>query len=475
MARDLRTFLDEVDGEGELAEVTGAHWDGEIGAITELVAEKGGGLGGKALLFDEIGDYPKGSRIVTNLFGSINRSRLALNLEEGITPLGIVDRWRSEYNNYEGIAPTEVDPSTAPILDNTVTGDDVDVSMFPVPHWHKSDGGRYIGTGCTVVTRDPETGWINLGVYRSMIVDDSTVSLWVAPGKDARIQMQKYHERGENCPVALIIGLDPYTWIASTCTARRQESEYDIAGWLMDEAVEIVEMPKTGLPVPANAEIVLEGEIPPLDEKSCVDGPFGEWPGYSTPAHDNTPVIDVTSISHRDDPIILGQPPLKPPSVYTLGVPIRTAGGVWNQLENAGIPGVTGVWSHIIERPQFLVVSIDKQYVGHGKQAGLAAAVVANGAYGGRYVVVVDDDIDITNLEDVIWAMTTRCPADEIEIVDGVYTSPLDPTITDRSQNKASRAIIDATIPYNGDYPSVNKFDDDYREEIAEKWNIDDL
>ncbi|WP_416841494.1 UbiD family decarboxylase [Haloferax sp. DFSO52] len=474
MSYDLRDFIADIDGVAELAHIEGADWDKEIGGITELVAEKGGGLGGPALLFDDIEGYPAGFRILSNSFGSIERTRIALNMSSDLGPIDIVDAWRKEFSSYEALEPEHVS-GDAPVLENIDTGDEIDVTKFPVPQWHEHDGGRYIGTGCTIVTKDPDTGWVNLGVYRSMILDEETISLWVAPGKDARVTMEKYHERGENCPVAFIAGLDPHTWIASMSTARRQESEYDIAGWIRGEPIPVTDGPETGLPIPADAEIVIEGEIPPVDERSCVDGPFGEWPGYSTPAHDETPLIEVKSVLYRDDPILLGQPPLKPPAIYTVGIPIRTAGGVWNQLDDAGISGVTGVWSHVIERPQFLVVSVDQDYAGHAKQVGIAAATMPNGIYGGRYVVVVDDDIDITSLEDVIWAMSTRCKADDIEILDGLYTSPLDPILEDRSDNRSSRAIIDATMPYKGEFPRVNRFSDEYREELVEKWNLDEF
>jgi 4-hydroxy-3-polyprenylbenzoate decarboxylase len=476
MVRDLRDFLQSVDDAGELHVVENADWKDEIGAITEIVAEKGGGSGGPAVVFDNINDYPEGFRVLSNTFGSVERSRIALNKPVGTGALEMVDQWRKDMENeaYEGYDYATVEDG--PIFENTDTGAAVDVSKFPVPVWHEQDeGNRYIGTGCTIITEDPDTGWVNLGVYRSMILDDDKVTMGIWPGKDGLVTMRKYHERGEACPIVLVAGVDPSTWIASTCTMPRQESEYKIASWLEDESIPVIEGPETGLPIPATAEIALEGELPPLEEETCTCGPFGEWPGYSTPPHPDLPVLNVSQVHHRDDPIILGQPPLRPPAQYTLGVPIRTASGVWNQLEKGGVPGVTGVWSHVIERPMFLVVSIEQEYAGHAKQAGLAAASTPNGSYGGRYVVVVDDDVDVTNLEEVIWAMCTRCPADDIDIVDGVYTSPLDPVVEDRMRPTSSRAIIDATRPYKEEFPEAIHWNDEYRAEVAAKFDLDDV
>lgn len=476
MVKDLRDYLSEVEEAGELEVVKGADWRDEIGAITELVAEKGGGLGGQALLFDDVVDYPQGFRVLSNTFGSVERSRIALNRDKDTSPLEIVDWWRKrmEEEAYVGHEPELVDD--AKFTDNIDTGSDIDVTKFPVPVWHEQDEGeRYIGTGCTVLTKDPDTGWVNLGVYRSSIIDEDTVSMAIWPGKDGLVTMRKYHERDEDCPIVMVAGLDPYTWIASTITAKRQESEYEIASWLQGEPLPVVEGKATDIPIPATAEIVIEGHLPPLEKESCTDGPFGEWPGYSTPPHPDLPVLNVDTVMYRDNPILLGQPPLRPPAVYTLGVPIRTASGVWNQLENAGVPAVKGVWTHVIERPMFMAVAIDQEYAGHSKQAGFAAMSVPNGSYGGRYVVVVDSDVDITDLEQVIWAMCTRCRAEDIEVINGVYTSPLDPVVEDRQNPVSGRVIIDATRPYDGDFPETIQFNDEFREQVRTKWNIDEM
>lgn len=469
--RDLRAFVDRIGDAGELAELRGVDWDLELGGITEIIAERDAG---PALLFDDIVGYPEGFRVLTNPFGSVERTKLAINADPSRSPLSVIDWWRSEFQNHDPVLPTEVASEDAPIRANVVTGDDVDVTTFPAPKWHPPDGGRYIGTGCMVVSRDPDTGWVNLGVYRSVVLDERSVSVLFIPGKDGQIIMKKYHDRGDPCPVAMVLGVDPHTWMASTLTAGRQQSEYGIAGWIRGEPIPVIESEYTGLPIPATGEIVLEGTIPPLEERSCVDGPFGEWPGYSTEPSPETPVLEVEATTHRDDPILLGVPPLKPPGKY-YELPIRTAGGVWNQLESGGMSGITGVWTHVFERPMFLVISVDQQYPGHAKQVATMATTVPNGAYGGRYVVVVDDDVDVTNLEDVLWALCTRCDVETIDVVRDIYTSPLDPVIG-AGESRSSRMVMDATRPYGSDeFPAVNRFDDDYRQKLRDEWNLDEL
>lgn len=472
MYADLRAFIGAVDDADDLLRLDGADWHLEIGAITEVVAERDAG---PALLFDDVAGYPQGYRILTNPFGSVTRTKMALNREGVDGALDVLDAWRRDFTGYSPIAPRTVETSEAPARENVNTGDDVDVTAFPVPKWHEHDGGRYIGTGCTVITEDPETGWVNLGVYRSYIIDESAVSMLFIPGKDGRIIMQKYHERGEACPVAMVLGTDPHTWIASTLTANRQEGEYGIAGWIRDEPVPVVESEFTGLPVPANAEVVLEGCIPPLEERSCVDGPFGEWPGYATDPSEDVPVMEVDVVSHRDDPVLLGQPPLRPPAKY-YEIPIRTAGGVWNQLEGAGLAGITGVWVHVFERPMFMTISVNQQYPGHAKQVATAAVSMPNGVYGGRYVVVVDDDVDITDTKEVLWALCSRCDVEDIDIVRDLYTSPLDP-VTGAGESTSSRMVMNACRPYGEreSFPPVNRASDELRESVIADWDLGDL
>jgi 4-hydroxy-3-polyprenylbenzoate decarboxylase len=123
----------------------------------------------------------------------------------------------------------------------------------------------------------------------------------------------------------------------------------------------------------------------------------------------------------------------------------------------------------------YLVVAIEPEYAGHSRQAALAAVSTPNGSYGGRYVIVVESDVDVTNLEEVIWAMCTRCSAEDVEIVHGVYTSPLDPVVEDRAHPTSGRVIIDATRPYGEAFPEVIHFDEGYRAEVREKWNLDEV
>ena len=154
------------------------------------------------------------------------------------------------------------------------------------------------------MTRDPEEGWINCGTYRVMIHDEKRVGFYISPGKHGRIHRDKYEKRGEPMPVAIVVGCDPMSFLMGSSEVPYGVCEYDVIGGIRGEAVEIVHTPITGLPVPANAEIVIEGYVQPGNV--APEGPFGEWMGYYGSDQRNEPVMDIEAIYYRTDPILLG-------------------------------------------------------------------------------------------------------------------------------------------------------------------------
>lgn len=258
-------------------------------------------------------------------------------------------------------------------------------------------------------------------------------------------------------------------------------NEYEYAGWMQGSPIPVVRGAVTGLPIPANSEVVLEGEIPPLPpEQLPKEGPFGEWPGYYTEATEgDVPLMTVKRIYYRNDPIILGLPPVRPPNSY-LPIPLGAI-TLWEQLEKAGVPEVKGVWGFVYggQPGPFTVISIKQRYTGHAKQALLVAAGSRAGAYGGKMVVVVDDDVDISNPGEVIWAMSTRCdPREGIDIVKNVWASVCEPVISPMDRDTkgyvTDRVLIDACRPYQwlDRFPPVNAFEPNVKDKIAKKWGV---
>ena len=260
--RDLREFIDGAQALGDLRVIKGAGWDLEIGCITELSAEQEGPL----LLFDAIPGYPEGFRIVSNFLGTASRFAMALGLPHALPKMEILKAWREKSRRLQSLPPVEVE--SGPVMENVIEGGEIDVEKFPAPKWHELDGGRYIGTADMVVTRDPKSGWVNVGTYRACIQGKNRLSLWILDHKHGKQIARQYWEQGRSCPVAIVLGCEPATWMAAPAAVKSGSSEYDYAGGLRGAPVEVMKAPHTGLPVPAFSEIVVEGEIPPLTDRN---------------------------------------------------------------------------------------------------------------------------------------------------------------------------------------------------------------
>jgi len=359
-----------------------------------------------------------------------------------------------------------------PVLQNVLKGKDVDVLRFPAPLLHEQDGGRYIGTDDLVIMRDPEQGWVNCGTYRSMVQGPDRVSVWISPGKHGRQIREKYWKRREPCPVLISCGHDPLLFLAGGNEIRFGLSEYDYAAGHRGAPYDVIESELYGLPMPAHAEIVLEGAMHPGE--TAPEGPFGEFTGYYAGGRSDQPVVRVERIYHRNDPILGIACPMVPPSDFSYSKCVMKAGMIWDEVERAGLSGVRGVWVHEAGCARmFNVISIKQAYAGHAKQAAMLAASCQSGSYLGRFVVVVDDDVDPTNLEEVIWAMCTRCdPAEDIDFIRRHWSGPLDPRLP-RGVTWNSRAVIDACRPFEmlGEFPPVVKASAELRARVLKKFD----
>jgi UbiD family decarboxylase len=468
----LRSFLAACEKLGEVTTIRDADWNLEIGALTEMVSELIDEP--PALLFDNIKGYPTGFRVLSIPTASRVRMALALGLPPDTPKMEIVRHAAQRIKHAPPIPPREVE--SGPVMQNVMRDNDVDLLRFPALKSHKSDGGRYIGTGCTVINRDPETGYVNMGTYRMQVHEHNLLGIWQSPGQQGRLIAERYWKQGKACPVVATFGGDPLLFFLSYTKFPFGISELDRAGGMLGRPVEVIRGPLTCLPIPAHAEVVIEGEMPSPDVETHLEGPFGEWPGYYTVGSkgtaDEQPVIRVKAIYYRNDPILLNMAPQWPGAPHHS---VRFEGGIlWEQLEAAGVPAIAGVYVHT---PFMVVVSIKQQYAGHAKQAGMAVLGCAASARNGRFVVIVDEDIDPSNMDEVIWAMTTRVdPATDIEIVPNCWATPLDPRMppeqTANGPHTNSRAIYYAVRPWawRDKFPPVNRIDKDQRAAILAKY-----
>jgi 4-hydroxy-3-polyprenylbenzoate decarboxylase len=233
----------------------------------------------------------------------------------------------------------------------------------------------------------------------------------------------------------------------------------------------VIESELYRLPMPAHAEIVLEGAMHPGEPRP--KGLSASSPATTPAGRSEQPVMRVERIYHRNDPILGIACPMVPPSDFSYSKCVMKAGMIWDEVERAGLGGVRGVWVHEAGCARmFNVISIKQAYAGHAKQAAMLAASCQSGSYLGRFVVVVDDDVDPANLDEVLWAMCTRCdPAEDIDFIRRHWSGPLDPRLP-RGVTWNSRAVIDACRPFEmlGEFPPVVKASAELRDKVLRKF-----
>jgi len=335
-SRDLRTWIAQLEAEGELQRIKAkVDWDGEISQIIKKVYMQEG----PALLFENIKDHEntRSRRLFTNGIGTLARQNLMLGLPKDTLISETIKTIKTRIQ--EPIAPVRV--SSGPVKENIVKGGDVDLFQLPVPKWHPLDNGRYINTFYGAVTRDPDTGVNNVGLYRGGIFSKNKIGVLLIPMKDWGILYSKYQQMGKPMPVAFVYGWDPA--MLGVAGAPYRGHEYDLIGAIRQEPVELVKCETSDIEVPASAEIVVEGTISPDPSTYETEGPFGEGGGFYGEAR-KRPVVEVSCITHRNDPIFRGcLPGSRTPDEMGLTCHVSISAAAWDVLESQGIPGVLDV------------------------------------------------------------------------------------------------------------------------------------
>lgn len=470
MKGDLREWLEAVSEIGELKELKGADWDLEIGALSALNVRA---KSPRVLLFDDIADYRRGYRVLTCPTVSPNQVALTMNLPLGHSNMELVQVLREKIPDWESnlnkFPPQEA--KTGPILENVHSGNEIDTLEFPAPKWHELDGGRYTGTGDAVITRDPDKKEINLGTYRVMVHDRKTTGLFIGTGKHGALHRDNWYSKGKACPVCISVGHHPLTYRIA-CVRVPNGMEYNYIGAVRGHPVQVVTEELTGLPIPADSEIVLAGWCPQHEE--AMEGPFGEWTGYYASGREMAPIVKVERIYHRNQPVLLGTQNHRGRSADTYFRALMKSARLFNELVRSGIPDVRGVWMNEEGAHHIVVVSIKQRYAGHAKQSALIASQHPVASLHARYVVVVDEDIDPTDIHDVMWAVGTRSdPEKGIDIIRRCWSEILDPVI--RKPTKApmnTRAIIDACKPFEWieEFPPSVNISPELANRVKDKW-----
>ncbi len=465
---DLRDFISQWEQQGDLKRVTAeVDWDLEMSHIAKLVEEKDG----PSLLFENIRGHAPGQKVIFGVFSNTRRLATILGRPSSMTMTELSYEWM-KLSVGEVIRAEELE--TGPIFENILEGDDVDVFKIPSPRFYDKDGGRYVGTAVFHVVRDPETGEINLGTYRSQVLDSKTIGAQILKGKRGDRILQKYKKLGQKMPICTVVGCDPLLMLAGSAMVENA-NEYDVVGTLRGEPVKIVTEPLTGLPIPADAEWVLAGYVDGDDLRE--EGPFGEYTGYYTEElyHPvKKPAVNVERIYHRDDPVFMAASVGRPVNDNHMMLAFVRNATLWTELTKMGIPGIKSVYMPPEACGRFwAIVSVKQLYPGHADQ--VAAAVIASNTctYGLKGLIIVDDDIAADDLPRVWWALATRYDVKRgTQIINRGRSTPLDPALDPSSKFITSRLVLDATIPFEWkEKPVEVKLSPEVLESIKARWS----
>lgn len=447
---DLRSFIQRLEEEGELVRVKAeVDWKYELGGIA---LKSLGPPAKKALLFENIKGYK--TPLFTNGLLTVKRLAIGLGFDSDIDETSLVHQVAKRME--KPIKPVVVE--TGPCKENKYFGKDVDVFKLPIPWWTEKDGGRYLGTWHQVIAKDPDSGWTNVGTYRIMAHESNVIGIQFSPFQHIALIQNKYKAMNKPTPVAVTIGTEPACMLVSITPIPAEVDEWDVAGALRQRALEVVRCETVDLNVPATAEIVLEGEIP-LDE-TRLEGPFGEHTGFYGGGKRPLPVIRVNCMTHRNNPIFRGSVLGKPITEDHRCLSLTLAAQALAMYKATGFQGVTAVNCPAGGDPDFCaIVSLKKSYASQGLDAG---RLLLSGKGGKiiKHVIVTDDDINVFDLNEVLWAMNTRMqPSRQIYITRNEVGSRLDPSVPFDWLGITDKMIIDTTWQTTPDFPPRPEWD----------------
>ncbi len=456
--KDLRDFIQQLEDMGELKRIkTPVSPNLEMTEVCDRTLR----AGGPALLFENPTGF--GMPVLGNLFGTPKRVALGMG-EEGVDslrevgkllamlkepdpPKGIKDAWKSLpiYKKVLNMAPKVV--KRAPCQAVVLEKEDIDLSQYPIQTCWPEDAGPLITWGL-VLTKGPNKKRQNMGIYRQQVIGKNKVIMrWLAQ-RGGALDFREWQQAhpGEPFPISVALGADPATILAAVTPIPDSLSEHAFAGLLRGSRTELIQCQLSDLQAPASAEIILEGFIYPDDMAD--EGPFGDHTGYYNEV-DSFPVFTIEKITQRKDPIYhstyTGRPPDEP---AVLGV----------ALNEVFVPILQKQFPEIVDfylppegcSYRIAVVSMKKQYAGHAKRVMMGVWSFLRQFMYTKFVIVVDDDVDVRKWEDVIWAMTTRMdPSRDTLLIENTPIDYLD--FASPVSGLGSKMGLDATNKWPGE------------------------
>lgn len=472
---DLGEFVEKLENAGELKRInTQVDADLEIAEILRRTMYSNG----PALFFENVKNHTM--PVLANAFGSLKRLEIGLETSDFTQigqrivdmtkmdiPSGLFDKIRKlpELSKMTDIAPKL--QKSGPVTE--VFEDSPSFDKIPIlKTWHK-DAGRFITFGL-VATRHPETDIRNLGVYRMQILDKTHALMHWQKHKRGAHHYDIKKDRGDKIEVAIVIGGDPATVFSAVAPVPEGLDKYLFAGIVRKTGIKTVKCKTVDLEVPANAEMVLEGYVDPSDIR--MEGPFGDHTGYYTPP-EPYPTFTLTGIMRREKPIYL---------TTIVGKPILEDAFIGKVIERSFLPLIKMFQPEVVDFSMppagwfqgMAIISIKKRYPGQAKKVMMGLWGLGQLALT-KIFVVVDEDINVHDMNDVIWAITTRADAArDIIIINNTPTDTLDPASP--LVNLGSKLGIDATQKtkeegYQREIQEIVKVDEDTKNIVDAKWS----
>jgi len=438
MFKDTRDFIEALRAAGDLQEIEKeVDWDLELGAISRLACEKDG----PAVWFKRITDYPEDRTAFANPMATWRRVALAFGLPAESSLKDIY----AEYEKREGKLIPPVTVKSGPCGEVVKCGADIDLFDLPAPMLHDGDGGRYLGTWDIAVSRDPETNWVNWGMYRFMVYDSQHLTGFPRPTSHfGKVFQDHYAARNQPMPMALVIGADPISHFAASATYHIGGEEAALAGGLRGAAVELVRCETSDLLVPANAEIVIECEVLP----DCVglEGPYGEYPGYRTGEMGNGILCRVNAVTYRHDSILTVDATGYQDDSSTITA-LTGAIAIKRRLERHGVPIVD---VNVPREGAVHMAVIGVKYGGKQVAREILETLTSRRALISK-IILVEPDVDVFDMGEVFHAFSTKChPAYGIHVVhyEG-RANTLTPCYSqgERAAQKGATVLYDCTWP----------------------------
>jgi UbiD family decarboxylase len=418
--KSLREFIEALEAIGDVQTIDKeVDWNLEAGAVIRRCYD----LQAPAPLFTNLTGYGDSGFRLFGAPGALSASgfpfariALALGLPASASGQEIVEALAAARSR-PGIPPVRVERSAAPCKQNVMVGEDIDLFAFPTPLIHGNDGGRYIQTYGMNIAKTPDGSWTNWSINRMMIAGKNTLACLIPAPQHLGVIRSQWTERGERMPIALAVGVEPgLPWVGGMPIPEGHDETHYL-GALFGEGIELVPAETVDLLVPATAEMIIEGHIG-LPDETVMEGPFNEFPGYNATEASPKAVFHVSAITYRDgaiQPVVAAGPPVE--EDHTI-IGTTSAAEILFLLREAGLP-ISSAWYNFEAAVHWLTLAVKQDWhestgLGSHELAEKIAAVIFRGkpSVNAPKILLVEDDVDITDLAQVVWAFATRSHPD---------------------------------------------------------------